>query len=149
MARTLRESPPSSSVARLLDPGAVERALAPAHGSLRVAHSDLKIESREPAATARERPIKREILLTRETDVALDELVQIFRDATGARLTTSHVVRALLRGIKHTIPSLRRAAQQVGRVRLPSNAPAHQAERDAFEQRLAEAFMEVVRGPRD
>lgn len=139
MARSIREFPPTSSVARLLDPGAATRAIAPCavDAPSSPAAPDLHSQGRP---LIRSRPIKREVLLTQDADTALDTLIQLFRETSGARLTASHIARALLLAAHTAVPEIRRAAQQLGPQALPGNAPGHEAARRRFEQRIAAAL---------
>lgn len=89
--------------------------------------------------------LKRELILSRTTDDALTGLVQLYRRATGARLTASHAARAMLRGVAFCLPELEQEARRIGPLKLPSNARGREAERDRFEQRLAEAFINGIR----
>lgn len=89
--------------------------------------------------------IKREVVLTGPTDDTLTRLVDMYRRATGTRLSTSHVVRMMLRGVGHCMDSVEREAGRIGRRKLPANATGHEAERERFEHRLAQAFVNGMR----
>ncbi|MCC6359279.1 MAG: hypothetical protein IT450_11095 [Phycisphaerales bacterium] len=143
MPRSIREILPTSSVARLLDSGAAGRAVAPSGADAAFAAAaapGMRSHEAEGRPPSRTRPIKREVLLTPDADTALDTLIQIFREASGARLTASYIARALLLAAHAAAPEIRRAAQQLGPQSLPSNAPGHEAARQRFEQRLARAL---------
>lgn len=145
MPRTLRQSPPSSSVARLLDASAATRAIArpnefQAETESGVPSSTSKADYAGPAfppADMNARRIKREILLCPETEETLDELVRFLRLGTRSRVTTSHMVRALLRAVAPDLDAIRQRAAQLGPRRLPSNAPGSEAARRQFEQMIA------------
>lgn len=157
MPRTLRQPPPTSSVARLLDTGAATRAISrqqdspaalpPGDSSTR---SDGETangsEVAYPSAESAPRRIKREILLCPETDETLDELVRFLRLGTRARVTTSHLVRALLRAVAPDLQSIRLRAAQLGPRRLPSNAPGSEAARRQFEELIAAILIRVPAG---
>lgn len=151
MARSLRDTPPTSSVARLFDSNAAGRAtrsLGPtdAHGHDPNKHDPASSPAGTvPAVAPKSKPIKREFLLSREADAALERLIQMLRDATGARLTASHVARALLMAAEHAAPSIRHAAETLGSEMLPSNAPAYESARRRFEGRIAHAIVEGMR----
>lgn len=151
MARSLRDTPPTSSVARLFDSNAAGRAtrsLGPidAHGHDPGEHENARSPAGGMRATAPKcKPIKREILLSREADAAMERLVQMLRDATGARLTASHVARALLLAAEHAAPCIQQAAELLGPETLPSNAPAYESARRRFESRIARAIVEGMR----
>lgn len=148
MARTLQRPPPSSSLARLLDTGAANRATARPDDSTTVHEQDahsakVNFERQHVAALAHlptgeiRRRIKREVLLCPETEETLDELVRFLRLGTRARVTTSHLVRALLRAVAPHLTAIRLRAAQLGPQRLPSNAPGCEAARRQFEQMIA------------
>lgn len=142
MARTLRDTPPSSSIARLLDTGAAARATAPRDAAPAAMTGGAVSEtgwSDRPDAVRPSR-IKREVLLCPETDEVLDELVRILRRSTRARVTTSHVVRALLLATSKRLEIIRRQATHLGPRRLPSNAQGNDQARRDFEETLAALF---------
>lgn len=149
MAKTLRTSPPSSSVARLLDPIAASRAIEKVSGhplpNMTSEYPSAPIQDPRAVSDPGPRLIKREIVLTPETDAILDELVEAFRRATRTRLTTSHVVRAMLLSAQHAGAAIQDHLHQAGYVRLPSNAQGHAAERQHFELLLARAFAVAMR----
>lgn len=149
MARPLRETPPSSAVARLLDVGAAARALAvpPVAASETpngppAASSSPPTEKRGGGASVL---VKREFVLSPETDQALCGLVEMFRRTTGARLSGSHVLRALLVGVSHSHATLEMEARRVGALKLPSNARGQDAERVRFERRIAAVLVAGMR----
>ena len=145
MAKALDNKPPTSSVARLFDQGAVARALSPASPSGQtpglpqpqpVAH-----DSRSPESAV----IKREFVLTPSAEEALTRLVQVYRNATGTRLSNSHALRAVLRGVAHGMSAIEREASRMGPLKLPSNAKGRGAERERFETVLASSFIAAMR----
>jgi hypothetical protein len=89
--------------------------------------------------------VDRQLLLTPATDAALSRLVELFRRTTGTKLSTSHVARALLKGVAHSMQTLEREARRLGPMKLPSNARAFEADRERFEARLADAFVAGIR----
>lgn len=148
MARTLQQPPPSSSLARLLDTGAANRATARPDESTMVhekdAHSTKVNDERQHVAAVKHLPagrirrrIKREVLLCPETEETLDELVRFLRLGTRARVTTSHLVRALLWAVAPHLAAIRLRAAQLGPQRLPSNALGCETARRQFEQMIA------------
>jgi hypothetical protein len=161
MAKPLREPPPSSSVARLLDVEAAARALAPAEPINRDAPVSPplapKREEVPPIPAAQALPvqriaptgepanIKRELVLSPSTDETFSKLVELYRRSTGTRLSSSHVARAILKGVAACLPALEREAETIGRLRLPGNARGREGERERFEERIAEAFTNGVR----
>lgn len=164
MAKSLREQPPSSSVARLFDLTAAARATSAVpteppvtHGTDEpVVHRRVETSMTEfrPAPTteapasepwSQQPTIKRELVLTPSTDETFSRLVELFRRSTGTRLTNSHVARALLKGVAHCMDQIQREADRVGRQRLPSNARAHELHRERFEAILADAIIAAIR----
>lgn len=145
MAKALSNIPPTSSVARLFDQGAVARALSPATSSGQtpgpVSSQPVALDSRPPESAV----IKREFVLTPAAEEALTRLVQVYRNATGTRLSNSHVIRGVLRGITHGLSAIEREANRLGPLKLPSNAKGREAERDQFEAALASSFIAAMR----
>lgn len=142
MAKSLRQPPPSSSVARLLDPQAVRRATEPplAAGSEEPAHPPLRgFDSTD------ERFAKREFTLSKPTDQTFCRLLELYRRETGTRLTASQLFRAMLRAAAPALPCVEGELQRIGRLRLPGNARDREGDRVRFEQRLAAAFAEGMR----
>lgn len=89
--------------------------------------------------------VKREIVLSLATDETFTRLVALYRRSTGTRLSSSHVARAMFRGVSKCFESLQREAADVGRLKLPSNARGREGERDRFEDTIAEAFINGIR----
>lgn len=162
MARSLREQPPSSSVARLFDVDAASRALKPLPSN-EIGHEPLLTtapESQYSTQHVLESPpivhvhqiaipcgvcIKRDFVLSDATDETLSKLVDLFRRAPGTRVSASHVVRAMLRGVSHCLDSLQVEVKGIGRLKLPANARGREEDRDRFEDRIAEAFINGIR----
>jgi len=151
MARTLRDPPPTSSLARLLDLDAATRATSRHRDPLTDQYGDraapIDRDARPEARSSTEWPdvirpsrIKREVLLCCETDETLDEVVRMLRLSTRTRVTTSHVVRALLRAISRRLDDIRRQAVHLGPRRLPSNSAGSEHARRDFEEALAAIF---------
>lgn len=169
MAKPLREPPPTSSVARLLDIEAATRALAPTQPPVtqptEPANRDAPAERPPPPRQAETLPahhtppvnlpsaaptgepanIKRELVLSPSTEAAFSRLVELYRRSTGTRLSSSHVARAMLKGVAACMASLEREAEAIGRLRLPGNARGREGERERFEDRIAESFVNGVR----
>lgn len=162
MPKPLREPPPSSSVARLLDVEAASRALAPPQPTAPEPPSERQLASTPPATeavksnvvtapfplpapTGEPANIKREFVLSPSTDETFTRLVDLYKRATGTRLSSSHVARAMLRGIGQCMRPLEREAEQIGRLKLPSNARGREGEREQFEEAIAEAFIDGIR----
>lgn len=150
MAKPLHEPLPSSSIARLLDHDAASRATAPplaAPLSPRAAASSAS-SSTTPVVRAGEASvcIKREFTLCSHTDEVFNRLADIYRRATRTRLSNSHVMRALLRGVADCLDGLElEANKRLVPQKLPSNARGREAERAQFEERLARVLIAGVR----
>lgn len=149
MPRPLREAPPSSAVARLLDVEAATRAVSQAAvlgpESTNVATPPTfphRSQSPEPTALAL---VKREFVLTPATEQSLLALIDLLRRTTGARLSASHVLRALLIGVEHARPTIETESCRIGPLKLPSNAQGREAERARFERRIAAALVAGMR----
>jgi len=154
MAKALSTPVPSSSIVRLFDlesaakavvvsdpSNEAEPAAAPADILRTSGTADIPVLTRAgPSAF-----VSRQLLLTPATDAALTNLVEVLRRSTGTKLSTSHVARAMLKGIAHSMHTLEREARRLGPMKLPSNARGHEAERERFEARLADAFVAGVR----
>ncbi|MCK4659476.1 MAG: hypothetical protein KAV82_08140 [Phycisphaerae bacterium] len=54
-------------------------------------------------------------------------------------------MRALLRAAEHGLESIEREAQRLGPMKLPSNGKGHEAQRKAFEAKLAGSFIAAMR----
>lgn len=90
--------------------------------------------------------VKREFVLTRETDAMLTELVNVLRDKTAARLSGSYVLRGLARLMMNHLPAIRSSAVACGHRRLPATSPRHVGARLKFEQYLADVFEIALTG---
>ena len=96
----------------------------------------------EPSQVSQDRPcLNREFVLTRTADDAFARLVELYRRSTGARLTASHVLRVILKGVAHRLDTLELEARRLGPLRLPSNARGRDHQREQFESRIADAFL--------
>ncbi len=89
---------------------------------------------------------KREFRLTKAADETMEELLALYKHSTGADLTRSHVLRAVLKAIGEAMPSLRREADGIGPLKRPSNARGYEDRRDEFEASITEAFRKGMRG---
>jgi hypothetical protein len=84
---------------------------------------------------------QREFQLTRSTDETLEDLVTLYRRSTGAELTRSHVLRAVLKAVAERMPRLRQEAGGIGPLRRPSNAKGFEEAREEFEEQIKQAFL--------
>ena len=139
MAKPLINEPPTSTVARLLEPGVGRAALSEA--------------SREPEPEGVRRTgetpcIKREFILTPQADNTLRDLVDAFSRATGTQVTNSHLFRSLLRAVALSMPHIESEAQALGRIKRPSNARGREAERERYEGAIAKAITDALKAPR-
>lgn len=151
MPKPLRHPPPSSSIARLLDLDAAARAVAAPLSTepptVSVRPEAMASLPRQPALPdCGETPrTKRELVLTPSADETFSRLVELYRRSTETKLTSSHVARAILKGIAHCMDFLEREARRMKPLKLPSNARGRQLERERFEARIADAFVAGIR----
>ena len=101
--------------------------------------------NRTRGATGELANITRQFIVTESTDEILKHLVQLYSRAVGSQLTNSHVLRAILKGVAHTMPELEREAERLGRIKRPRNVRGKEHERKLFEKRIATAFMAGMR----
>lgn len=149
MPKPLVRQQPSSSVARLLEPGVAVGALSPVRSdSSEQRMPDSLLEpsrNRGRAATGELVNITRQFILTESTDEVLQQLVQLYSRAAGSQLTNSHVLRAILKGVAHAMPELEREAGRMGKIKRPQNTRGKEHERESFEQKIAAAFVSGMR----
>lgn len=156
MPRALRDLQPTSAVARIFDKDAASRALASVPVSDRQTTFISPTSASEfgnadpmpllrPVETDEPKQVNREFLLSLDTNETCSQLVELFRRSTRTRLSSSHVLRAILKGVAACMGSLEHEIRQLGRLKLPSNARGQERKRDDFEQRLAEAFINGIR----
>lgn len=157
MAKPLTMSPPTSSVAKLLEPGlgaAALRPVGPPPGAPALPPTGGPVDGRTVGAPATAAPtgepadIKREFTLTRATDATLNELLAIYQREAACRLHSSHLMRAILRALGRALPEIEREAARLGALKRPRNAAGQEAERDEFEERLAFSLLAGLRGVR-
>jgi hypothetical protein len=119
MPKPLARLQPSSSVARLLEPGIAAGALASVKPNLvdqSVYDADSEfVHSGTRSATGELANITRQFILTESTDENLRQLVQLYSKAAGSQLTNSHILRAILKGISHAMPEIEREAERLGK----------------------------------
>lgn len=144
MAKPLRTDPPSSSVARLLDPSAAARA------TIRVPldQAGLPRPDLPPhpiSNVAMPALIKREFILTPEANATLERLIDLYRRGTRTRLAASHVLRAILLVLRDALDTLAAELTDLPPTKLPSNARGRDADRKRFEQTLAECLRTALR----
>jgi len=137
---------PTSAVARLLDREVAARAIEPRPGiavleSAIAGHAPARKNAHGPAAPL----IKREFILTESADETFTRLLMLYRGTTRTRMTASHLFRAMMIGLSHCFTALDHESQRMSQERLPPNGPAFEAQRSAFERRIAEAFVAGIR----
>jgi len=149
MPKPLVRQQPSSSVARLLEPGIAAGALAPVRPDRTEqpiqGTSEESDRNRARGATGEIANITRQFIVTESTDEILKQLVQLYSRAAGSQLTNSHVLRAILKGVAHAMPELEREAERLGRIKRPRNVRGKEHERELFERRITTAFMSGMR----
>ncbi len=149
MPKPLVRQQPTSSVARLLEPGIAAGALA----SVRSNRLDRSVYEGEldhgqngaRPATGELANITRQFILTESTDEILRQLVQLYSRAAGSQLTNSHILRAILKGISHAMPEIEREAERLGKIKRPRNIRGKEHERELFERKITSAFMAGMR----
>jgi hypothetical protein len=99
----------------------------------------------EPKTNAERPDKKRQFVLTEGAERALDGAVSTLRNATRARLTDSHFLRALFLVVRHAMPHLEEEASKIGTLKRPSNARGNEEARELFEQALAKALLAAIR----
>jgi hypothetical protein len=156
MPKPLTKPQPTSSVANLLEPGVAAAALAPVGGPSHTTQTNgpvlptgqmdagnlMVVTGERTGETAN---ITRQFILTATTDETLKRLIAVYNRASGANLTNSHVLRAILKGVAHAMPELEREATKLRVLKRPSNARGKEALREEFEQKLAVAFVAGMR----
>ena len=149
MPKPLVRQQPTSSVARLLEPGVAVGALAPVRSDLPdrqlLDNGQEPVRNRARAATGELANITRQFILTESTDEVLQQLVQLYSRAAGSQLTNSHVLRAILKGIVHAMPELEREVGRMGKIKRPQNIRGKEHERESFEKKIAAAFVSGMR----
>jgi hypothetical protein len=78
-------------------------------------------------------------MLTLLADDSVHDAVRVLSRATGASLSNSHFLRVVLKVVEHAMPEIEREASRLGKLKRPANARENQAEREEFEQKIAEA----------
>jgi len=158
MAKMLSTNPPTSSIARLLDSAAAGAAVGPIaspaaprvppvppleHAAAPVAPEPAT--SQAPArSSSRDLPtIKRELVLSPLAEATFTELVDALRRATGTKLTASHAFRSLMRALAPAVTAIAERPDGV-RLRLPSNAPGYETEREDFEAALCRLMQSAI-----
>lgn len=143
MPKPLKESTPSSSLAHILDPATTGQVLKRETPDSRSEDQSKKV----PKLTGEPVDITREFHLTRRAARTLKRAVDIYGEAIGGSITNSHFLRALLIVIEDAIPHLEEEAAKprLRSLKRPSNAPGFEAEREAFEQEMAEAIIAGLR----
>jgi hypothetical protein len=156
MPKPLTKPQPTSSVAKLLEPGVAAAALAPVGAPSHTTQTNGSVPALGQAdagnlmvvtgvPTGEIANITRQFILTPTTDETLKRLITIYNRASGANLTNSHVLRAILKGVAHAMPELEREAARLRALKRPSNARGKEALREEFEQKLAAAFIAGMR----
>ena len=141
MPKPLKESTTTSSLAHILDPATTDQVLK--RETLDRQPTDQT--KKTPKLTGEPVDITREFHLTRRAARTLKRAVDIYGEAIGGSITNSHFLRALLIVVEDAIPHLEEEATKLGALKRPSNAPGFEAEREAFEQEMAEAIITGLR----
>lgn len=158
MAKTLQRTPPTSSVANLLDPGVSAQVIArpdpqtptpssraPLAPAALVEHPAFIRPQSSVQATGEVPDIPRQFTLTTSTDRTLKRIVDTFAEATGLELRHSELLRAILHSAAAAMPELHEEARRIGPLRRPKNERGREAQREAVERRIARAFAAALR----
>lgn len=153
MPKVLTKPQPTSSVAKMLEPGvgahvtAKPEAVTQSERPLPVQPMALvqKANQDEIQPSGEVPDIPRQFTLTAKTDRTLKRLIATYSEATGMELKHSELLRAVLLAVEHAMPELEREARGIGRLKRPKNDRGREAEREALEQRIAKAFLAAMR----
>ena len=153
MPKFLTRPQPTSSVAKMLQPGVGAQVIAKPEAvassvlltpvqtvpvSQEANHDEMRASGEVP-------DVPRQFTLTAKTDRVLKKLIGTYSDATGMDLKHSELLRAILTAVEHAMPELAREAQEVGRLRRPKNDRGREAEREEVERKIARAFVAGMR----
>src|SRR5512135_3830709 len=138
MPKPLKDPTPTSSLAHILDRETADQVLRRETPDSNPAADQTK---KTPKLTGEPVDITREFHLTRRAARTLKRAVDIYGEAIGGSITNSHFLRALLIVVEDAIPHLEEEAAKLSSLKRPSNAPGFEAEREAFEQQVAEAII--------
>jgi hypothetical protein len=144
MAKPLRSTPPTSSIALHLDTEAFQRALTPDAGRSKPSRINPQIPFADDR-TGEPANINREFVLTPSAAETMDRLLSMLRRATKTRMSASHLQRILLSVVERAFDGIARAAEDLPPMKYPSNARGQEVERDRFEARIAEAVYAGIR----
>jgi hypothetical protein len=84
-------------------------------------------------------------MLTPFADESLHDAVRVLSRATGTSLSNSHFLRVVLKVVRHAMSQIEREALQLGKLKRPGNARENQAQREEYEQKMAEALGAALR----
>lgn len=122
------------SVARLLSPAVATAALAPVEPTFQVQPPQSSTDATRVCAR---QYIKREFILSPETDAILIDVLSVLYQSTGRRLNASQVIRSMLLAVRPALPLIRNAATQMEAVARPVNRRGQRQARTHFERYLA------------
>lgn len=153
MPKPLTKPQPTSSVAKMLEPGvgahvtARPEAVTQSERPLPVQPMALvqKANQDEMQPSGEVPDIPRQFTLTAKTDRTLKRLIAAYSEATGMELKHSELLRAVLLSIEHAMPELEREARSIGRLKRPKNDRGRESEREQLERRIASAFLSGLR----
>ena len=154
MPKELKAKQPSSSIAHLLDPDAVEFATEatrekPTPGSVAgtMALPEIPPPAREVHLEPTGEPanIFRQFKLTATADATFKHLVQAYSEASGRDLSKTEVFRAILHAIEHAMPALVREAKHLDVQPRYARVRGHEMHRDRVERSIGQAFVAGMR----
>jgi hypothetical protein len=157
MPKELKHEQPTSSLAHLLSSETLDSATAvvsddgakPKPGKvasiIKPAEFPKPVETPSGEPTGEPTNIPRQFHLTKAADTTLKQLVRIYSDAVGFELSNAEVLRGLLHGVSHAVPTLKREARHIGHQRRFKNSRGNEALRDELERKVGKAFVSGMR----
>lgn len=122
------------SVARLLSPAVATAALAPVEPTFQVQPPQSSTDATRVCAR---QYIKREFILSPETDATLIEVTSALYQSTGRRLNASQIIRAMLLVVRPAVPLIRNTTIQMETVARCVNGRGQRQARTDLERYLA------------
>ena len=89
--------------------------------------------------------VKKQFLLTETTLGYLDGTLEVFKSATGAKISQSLFLRSIIKAIHRMKPQLEIEAREIGKVKLPQKIRGKEHLREQLENQIAEAILSSAR----
>jgi hypothetical protein len=157
MPKELKHEQPTSSLAHLLSTETLDSATAVAGddhgkpkagkvaGTIRPAEFPKPLEAPSGEPTGEPTNIPRQFHLTKSADTTLKQLVRIYSDAVGFELSNAEVLRSVLHGVNHAMPTLKREVRHMGKQKRFKNSRGNEALRDDLERKIGKAYVAGMR----